>query len=145
MNFTSNGMIHFEPRVLTKKHSKQSWKNVAIIHINDDLWKYYQWFLKNRFHLFLEQPIRGTHLTIINDIISDRPQYEIGKHKWNNQIVEFEYSNELRTDGKTWWLRAMTTPNSIGEQIRIESGLSPKPYFGFHITIGTAEHKNTEH
>jgi len=55
------GKIEFDPVNVTKKHDKQSsWKKVAMVRFqnNDDTYAYYSWFLKKRFNLVLNKPIR---------------------------------------------------------------------------------------
>ncbi len=70
--FEIKGKIVFDPINVTKKHNAQSaWKKVAIVKFDCDLYEYYSWFLKKRFNLFLNKPLRGTHLTFINDIVDD--------------------------------------------------------------------------
>jgi hypothetical protein len=66
--FELKGKIQFDPVNVTRKHSRQSsWKKTAMIKIDDDTWSYYAWFIEKRFNLKLNKPLRGTHITIIND------------------------------------------------------------------------------
>ena len=133
--------IVFDVPDLTSKHEKQSvWKKHAISFIdNPELCDYYGWFIKKRFGITtLPRPIRGTHLTIVNDRLEDfenssEELYQSAKEKYNNTEIDIRYSLNPRTDGNHWWLRART---DLGSHIRTEIGLSPKPYFGYHITIG---------
>ena len=70
--FEIKGKIVFDPINVTKKHNDQStWKKVAIVKFDCDIYAYYSWFLQKRFNLFLNKPLRGTHLTFINDIVDD--------------------------------------------------------------------------
>ena len=145
-----SGRITFDPIDLTKKHVEQSeWKNSAIVLIdNDDFCEYYAWFINIRYRIYPLKPLRGLHFTIINDKVLDNEKYLEAKEKYNNTIVEIEYSIDPRTDGKHWWLNAKSED---AEAIRISCGLEPKPYWGFHITIGRVhgerriEHSNYIH
>ncbi len=75
----SSGKLVFEPEHKTNKHHKQgSWKKTAMIIVNDDSCEYYQWFIENRYPLimgrdankeWINPPLRGAHVTIINDRI----------------------------------------------------------------------------
>lgn len=136
--FKLQGIIEFDPVEVTKKQEKQSsWKKVALVMIDcPDFWKYYSWFVKKRYNLELVTPIRGAHFTVINDRVSDLKQYEYCKSIYNGSIVNFEYAIDLRTDDVSWWVGVKSED---AEKIRTTCGLPPKPFWGFHITIGRAD------
>jgi len=134
----SFGKIEFDPIDKTKKHIYQSdWKKTAIIHLDCDIHLYYSWFLKKRYNLILNEPLRNAHVTIISDRIDTEElidKYIECKNKWNNKIVEFEYSVDIRSDGFHWWLPVTSV---IGQQIRNDAMIGD-PHFGFHLNIGNA-------
>ena len=139
----TNGKLIFDPDHKTKKHIKQgSWKRTAIIFIQDDLSSYYSWFIKKRYNLDLSTPLRGSHLTIINDKIQSNVKYLTTRNIHKNKIIDIEYSPEFKTDGSYWWLNAKCPQ---AENIRTEAGLSSIPYFNFHITIGRPHERQIEH
>lgn len=145
--FKSYGKLVFDPVDYTNKHKKQStWKKTAMIMINDDMSEYYAWFLKKRFNLVLNQPLRNTHLTIVNDRISDSTnnmyRWDELKSFYKNEIIELEFNTSPRTNGEHWWLTAACRE---GVLIREQLGLKRSPYFGLHITIGYANEKYIEH
>lgn len=130
----TSGRLIFDPDHKTNKHERQgSWKKTAMIFINDDLSYYYSWFIKKRFNLDLSTPLRGSHLTIINDKILFEDKYLAAKQKYDDTIVELEYFVDVRTDGSHWWLIAKC---ETAKEIRIATGLNSDPYYSFHITIG---------
>ena len=135
--FKLSGKITFDPIDLTKKHVKQSgWKKTAIVLIdNKDFYKYYSWFVMKRYNLELQPPQRGLHFTIINDKVSNE-KYEYAKKKFNNTIVNFEYAVDPRSDNHHWWLGVKSED---AEAIRSACDLEPRPYWGFHVTIGRAD------
>ena len=144
--FEITGKIEFDPINVTKKHDKQSsWKKVAIVKFdnNDDTYAYYSWFLKKRFNLVLNKPIRGTHLTIINDIVDDE-LYAMGRELFHEKEIKLQYDpSYIRSNKKGhWWLKAYCDD---AHNIRSVMGLDPEPYFGLHITIGLATHLQLEH
>lgn len=143
--FTIKGILEFDPINVTKKHGNQSsWKKVAMVRFeNDDTWDYYSWFLKKRFNLNLNKPLRGTHLTIINDIVDDN-LYEIGRQLFHGKEITIQYNPlDIRSNKKGhWWLKAYSDD---AHNIRTVVGLDPSPYFGLHITIGLATHLQLEH
>ena len=82
--FEMKGILEFDPVDVSKKHAQQStWKKVAMVRFNDDTYLYYKWLLEQRFGLRipdtnvfewkgrLNNPVRGTHVTVINDIVDD--------------------------------------------------------------------------
>lgn len=142
MILRGTGILKVTPPDVTKKHEKQSeWKKVAIIETNDDLALYYKWFLRKRFNLFLLNPLRGSHITIINDRIN-HARAEI-MPKFDNLELEFFYDiTKIRSNANHWWMN-LECPQA--EEIRKELGLAPKPYFGFHLTLGLSNEKNLAH
>ena len=143
--FTIKGILEFDPINVTKKHDNQSsWKKVAMVRFeNDDTWDYYSWFLKKRFNLNLNKPLRGTHLTVINDIVDDN-LYEMGRQLFHGKEITIQYNPlDIRSNKKGhWWLKAYSDD---AHNIRTVVGLDPSPYFGLHITIGLATHLQLEH
>jgi hypothetical protein len=139
------GKIEFDPINVTRKHDAQStWKKVAIVKFDndDDTYSYYSWFLKRRFNLILNKPLRGTHLTIINDIVDDK-LYEMGRELFHGKEIKIQYDpSDIRSNKKGhWWLKAYC---GDAHNIRSVMGLDPSPYFGLHITIGLATHLQLE-
>ena len=140
---TGNGKLIVSPIDKTKKHLEQSeWKKVAIVELRDDTCKYYQWFLNRRFGLQFIQPLRGPHITIINDRISDLTNQTILDFH-NRKKINFEFDEKnVRSNGEHWWLN-IHIPEA--EEIRKNCGLPARPYFGFHLTIGAVNEKNRAH
>jgi hypothetical protein len=140
--FEIKGKIVFDPINKTKKHHNQaSWKKVAMVEFRDDIWSYYSWFLEKRFNLKLNKPLRGTHFTIINDIVDDEV-YLQAKELFDGKEVTIQYDPNLVRSNKKghWWLKAYSDD---AQNIRNVMGLGD-PYFGFHITIGLATHDELE-
>jgi hypothetical protein len=140
------GKIEFDPINVTRKHDTQStWKKVAIVKfdINDDTYAYYSCFLKKRFNLNLNKPLRGTHLTIINDIVDDE-FYKMGRELFHGKDIKIQYDPSIIRSNKKghWWLKSYCND---AHNIRSVMGLDPNPYFGLHITIGLATHLQLEH
>ncbi len=137
-------IIEFDPIDLTAKHKKQSdWKRTAICLIDDDIDKYYSWFLKKRFNLELNRPIRKAHITIINDRVEDKEKYNQAKEIFNNKEIIFTFKpDEIRSNGEHFWLKVYNTDI---EAIREFAGLTRKPHFNLHLTLGYANEKNIHH
>ena len=134
-----SGTILFDPDSVTNKHERQGeWKRVAIILIPGDIHLYYAWFIKKRYNLPLNQPIRGAHVTFINDRASDmNGKWEEIKNKWNGKSIDVVLSVDPRSDELNWWLNIPNEHREELHSIRVELGLG-RPFWGLHMTIGTA-------
>ena len=151
------GKIEFEPEDMTKKHREQaSWKRIAMVNFNDDVALYYAWFIKKRYNLELNRPIRGAHISFINDSLKDLTQngkisvkdanntWDKVKAKWDNKNVPITLEISPRVGKQFWWLRVADESRYDLQGIRAELGLG-KPHFDFHMTIGYANEKNRFH
>ena len=137
------GVMEFQPPNKTKKHNAQSsWKRVAVILTNDELHNYYAWFIKKRFNLELNKPIRGSHVTFINDSERETPNFDEGAKLFDKKEIVFYIDPSPRTNGEHWWLRVWS-PDA--ESIREICGTSRIPYFSFHLTLGYANEKWIDH
>ena len=137
------GKLHFEPANKTRKHNEQaSWKRVAMIIIKDDTCDYYAWFIRKRYNLELNKPLRGTHVTIINDRNTEAINFDKVKEECEGKEITFYIDSTPRTNGEHWWLRVWSND---AEDIRVKCGLRAKPYFDFHLTIGYANSRWIEH
>jgi len=136
------GHLNFYPKDVTRKHKLQSeWKRTALIETRCDIERYYAWFLKKRFNLVLNQTLRGTHISFINDKFNVDEWDKYAK-VFHNKEIEFYHELEPYSDGKHWWLRVHSTQ---AEDIRVACGLSSYPYYGMHLSLGFANEKNIEH
>ncbi len=137
------GKIEFDPINVTKKHNKQSsWKRTALVKFDCDTYAYYSWFLQKRFNLILNKPLRGTHITIINDIV-DNDIYEQARSIFHDKEITLFYDpTHIRSNGSHWWIKVVSDDAT---NIRTAMGLSPDPYFGLHLTIGLATHLQEVH
>ena len=151
---TLKGRILFNPTDKTKKHIAQSsWKIIAMIMFTGDVSEYYAWFIKKRYLLDLNKPLRGAHISFINDKISNidaeddearLKRWEWLSKKWNGKEIEVVLNVDARTNGKHWWLN-IPEENRVGiHDIRNEIGLG-RPNFGLHMSLGYANEKSIEH
>lgn len=143
------GNIYFDPIRRTKKHIRQSNKKVAMVLIDGDWSEYYAWFLKKK-GLMLNPPLRGSHITFINDyskkLVGETDylkslDWNRAKNLFQKKSVKLLLDVRPRTDGKHWWLRV--DPSSRGELQAIRDLLGLDEYaWGFHMTLGYANEKN---
>jgi hypothetical protein len=151
------GKIIFEPEDVTKKHETQSsWKHIAMVFIDGEITEYYSWFLKKRYNLILNKPLRGAHVSFINDNFRDmslngqRNYYDVKKiwnivkNKWDGINVPLMLDLNPRTNSKHWWLNVHKDYRGTLHNIRNELGLG-KPFYGLHMSIGYVNEKNISH
>jgi len=145
-----SGILIFDPENKTKKHALQSsWKTVALIQTDCDIHAYYSWFIEKRYNLKLNQPLRGSHVTILSDMIgrdsiNENPIeiYEKVKKEFEGKVMNFKYDPNVRTNGEHWWLKVTCEE---AENFRERIGLKRDPYWGFHLTLGLPNNKTIEH
>jgi len=126
--FKLTGTWYYSPKLLGNRNEKW-W---LIISCNTGIAKYYR-------HLFYihkhkcQKLIRGTweeHITIVRD---EEPPHKDLWEKYHGQTVDFYVTPESHTNGEYFWL-PVECPQAI--EMRIELGLSPKPYYDFHLSYG---------
>lgn len=127
-----------------------------MVHIDGDVTEYYAWFIKKRYNLELNKPLRGAHVSFINDTIKDlscnntktMDQIDVTwntvKTKWDKQVIPIVLDISPKTDNKHWWLPIPNEERGLLHGIRSELGLG-RPYWGLHMTIGYANEKNIDH
>lgn len=149
------GILKFDPPNKTKKHDRQSsWKKTAMIHINDDVCEYYRWIISKRYpyiqgvkgeNNWINLPLRGSHVTIINDRIEDINIWNKMKEKYDNTEMFFFYNwDGLRNNGEHIYFKVECP---MGQEVRNFGNLG-EPYFPYHMTIGLVPEESkikTEH
>jgi hypothetical protein len=137
-------VIKFDPHNISTKHEKQStWKSTVVCLSNDDIDAYYASFIRKRYNLELNRPARRAHITIVNDKVPDRKAYLQAKKMFDGKSLVFSFDpEEIRTNGKHWWLKVYCDE---AYRIRELAGLTPRPYWGLHLTLGEANEKNIQH
>ena len=101
-----------------------------ILQCDRDLSLYYSWFVQKQLGLRLQHPRLGSHITVV------RGEVVKNDFRWNaypSQTINFYYSNEIKTNGRYWWLNVYS-PCLMS--IRQELGLEVKPEYDLHVTIG---------
>jgi hypothetical protein len=146
------GKIQFDPENVTNKHEFQSsWKKVAMVVFDGDIAEYYAWFIKKRYNLPLNRPLRGAHVSFINDREGDmNGKWEIIKKKWDGKEIDVVLDLEPKTDSNNdkstchWWLKIPEEERKELHNIRKELGLG-RPYWGLHLSLGYANDKFKPH
>ena len=132
--------------IRTKKHAKQAWKTTAGVEFKDDTCAYYGSMVYRTHGIKLVQPLRGPHITVVNDKFADS---SLNTNEFNKMIKSL-YGQELTfevdienptTDGKYWWFPVTSAESHM---LRYILGLNPEPFFGLHLTIGYPTDKMEE-
>lgn len=142
------GKIIFDPVNETKKHLRQSeWKKVALVQFNGEIAEYYAWFIEKRYSIKLQPPMRGAHVTFINDGVQDseylESRWEMVKELFNGIEMTISLSPCVKTNGKHWWFIIPETERMNLHIIRAMLGLD-RPRAGLHMTIGHPNTKNID-
>jgi hypothetical protein len=124
--YYSKGNIYFYP----KNYSDTQW---AIVNCDPEIVEYYIYWIKKHYWLEkLQKPKHGSHITTIRgESVSDEIYNSIWT-KYQNEEIEFEYTNEISTNGEHFWLPVHC--NRLLD-IREEMGLVRNPEFSLHLTI----------
>lgn len=151
------GKIVFNPEDKTKKHDRQSsWKKIAMVMFDGEMAEYYAWFIKKRFNLPLNKPLRGAHISFINDDINKlrengkltqgeaEAKWLYVKKEWDGKPITIDFNPSPRTNGEHWWLKPEPVSCEILDEIRSELGLG-KPFFSYHLSLGYANEKFIDH
>jgi len=127
-----------------------------MVFIDGDVTEYYSWFIEKRYNLILNKPLRGSHISFINDSIKDMSLngqrtikevdelWETVKKKWDGVQIPIVLDISPRTDDRTWWLDIPNDERGLLQGIREELGLG-RPFWGMHMSIGYANEKNLFH
>jgi Mg2+ and Co2+ transporter CorA len=148
------GKIQFEPEHITKKHEEHGeWKKVAMLVIPGEVTAYYKWFLAKNYGVKLMSPLRGAHVTFINDRFAKitgeteaekQALWDATKLKWDGKEIPVNIDMNIRTDSKWWWYNVSKEHREEIQAIRDELGIG-EPFYGLHMTVGQANEKNIPH
>lgn len=123
----SIGKLIYTPK--THLASSDKW---LVLMCDDEISKYYRHLFYKEFpwNGKLTRPVWGTHISVI------RGEYVPRHDLWKmdaNKLVEFEYEPGVQDNGEYYWLKVRCDYLC---DLRSKYGLTPKPKFGFHLTIG---------
>lgn len=126
----SIGIIKIEPKRSSIKVDPEGW---VVIMADQELTRYYieQFNFAHRAKdIQIMFPAWGGHISIVRgENIKDR-KYLMSL---NNKQISFKYDSEVKGNGNHFWLNVECAE---AEDIREKLGLSRKPRFNFHLTIG---------
>ncbi|MCK9446881.1 hypothetical protein M0Q50_08540 [bacterium] len=150
---TYKGIIHFDPEDKTNKHKNQSsWKKVAMIMMDGEICEYYRWFIEKRYGLKLLKPLRGPHISFINDSVKDIIKnsglnikdvnilWNKLKEKYEGKEIEIVLDLDIRGNSKHYWLNIPNEERNLINSIRKEIYLG-RSFYSPHLSIGYVNEK----
>lgn len=140
---TLEGRLVFDPPNVSKKHERQgSWKAVAVLAFPGEDARYYAWFIERRYGLPLVRPLRGSHVTFVNDKTSHMAHraWDRVRASHGGRSARVTLSLDPRSNGGHWWLPAVDAAELM--DVRTALGLRRDPYFPMHMTVGLANEHN---
>ncbi len=115
----------------TNKHNYQaSWKKIAMVFIEGDICEYYSRFIKKRYRVIINKPLRGGHISFINDSMKDLTHdgeiseeeverlWEKVKAKWDGIEIPIVLDLNPRTNDEHWWLNVPHEERELLQSIR---------------------------
>lgn len=124
MIFKSQGVYHYHKKWL-------------IVDCDKEITRYYRHLIKSYSpSIKLQASLNKSHITIIAGTHEDASNHKLWK-KFDNQIIEFDYDNNIKTNGIHYWLTVYCNNFEI---LRTELNLSPTIPFPWHLTIGNTKH-----
>lgn len=125
--FKSVGKLVYSPK--THLSSSQRW---LILACDDQITDYYRKLFYQEFPYKgkLQRPVWGAHISLIRG--ESIPNEECWR-MWNNKWIEFNYYPGVIDNGEYFWMKVSCKQFSV---LRRKLGLSDRPKFGFHLTIG---------
>lgn len=130
--FKAKGKIFYDTKT-DKSKFREWWCQVSI---HQSLSEYYRWWVKKELGIYINLPIWRGHCTIVR---GETPKNLKAWNKYQGEVVEFEYSEEIRWSELYFWLPVYSRRF---EEIRMELGLSPRPRVNFHFTLGNLKGLN---
>ena len=138
----SQGKLIFDPIPKSGKIEKLYKPYWAIISIENDVDKYYRWFLQKEKGLILQAPAWGPHVTVCDGERVDDELWNEVKQKYNNQVIDFEHEIFIKSNSIHWWLKVYCSEVIT---IRNELGINNNLKWSLHLTLGIPIPRHEEH
>lgn len=130
MEFTSWGKLVYDPEYFKNASKPAPWW--LIVETDKGIVDYYNYLISKRIGIKLLKPSWGSHISVIR---GERINDDF-KHLWKQYDgikLNFKYTNKIDFNEDYWWVNVECDELM---KIREELGLSRRPFFGFHITVG---------
>lgn len=124
-------ILYDPPRPGIKKIRKEK---LVIARVDQNITKYYRWWVAKRFGLMLSPPVWDSHITIFDGRKSISDKFEGNWNKHQRSVFTFDYNVEIEQHWKFWTLQVKSPKLEL---IRLELGINPS--YKFHLTIGRME------
>lgn len=136
MWFKATGIIKYDPPRGKMKRKTDWW---CVLNTDNEICRYYRWWVQNRYWIKLNQPSWGAHVSIVR---GEKPEPHL-MHLWkkyNGHKVEFEYSHNVRQSGDTtgwdrpdnYWFVDVRSDFLLN----IREELNRPTHWNLHLTVG---------
>lgn len=132
--FKDKARIIYDPHRGDMKRDTDWW---CIADVDDEICRYYRWWVYRRYMITLQKPSWGGHISIVRgEYIRDefKPLWKSRQGK----KVNFEYSHDVQTkDGVFWYVDVVCLEfNQIRQELGLDWKYADGGIFHFHITVG---------
>jgi hypothetical protein len=132
----AKGKLIYDPVRSGLKTKNKGW---VVINADNEIARYYRWWVQKERWIELCQPSWGTHVSCVRGE-GIRDVYQPLWKKHDGEIITFEYEHNVRRSGDTtggdrpewFWFVDVRCPRI--DEIRAELGL--RTFFKYHMTIG---------
>lgn len=135
--FKGTTKIIYDPYRGDMKRDTDWW---CIADVDDEICRYYRWWVWNRYMITLQKPSWGGHISIV------RGEHIRNKFKplWKSRAgktVNFEYSHDVTTkDGVFWYIDVVCLEfNQIRKELGLDWHYADGGIFHFHVTVGRTQ------
>jgi hypothetical protein len=134
--FEATGKLIYDPHRPGMKRNTKWW---AIVNVDDEIARYYRWWVKKQHWVDLHQPSWGAHISVVRGETISPDKQHLWK-KYQGEVINFKYfGSPKKADGQgrkneigDFWVIEVQSERL--NQIRQELGL--RCGWNYHITVG---------
>ena len=134
------GVLVYDPHRPGLKSKTDWW---VVVNTDDEICRYYRWWVWRRYMIDLQKPSWGAHVSVIRGGKPSDDKMHLWK-KYQGEKIAFEYSPDIRQSGDTtadrpdffWFLDVWCSRlNEIRAELGFTNEFDGKP-IKYHLTIG---------
>lgn len=121
----------YDPHKNVKKRIIKESDWWIILKTDEGIVEYYKHWIRKHYDVRFEKTIWGSHISVNR---GTKPPNVRLWNKYAGEKIDFTYTNHIYRPNEIFFCIDIICPRL--EEIRTELGLTNKPNFGFHLTIG---------
>lgn len=118
--YRSSGILYYYP---------SGW---MVLKVSDSIILYYKYWVQKSLGIKLNAPRSGAHITVVAGKY-ENPSLSSLWNKYHGDTIDFEYNCNVQQMDHYFWIEVKSQKL---KEIRNELGLSDRPYYPFHLTVG---------